>query len=305
MKLQLLILLISSTFTLVNAQNSYINLYEGAIPNAKPSENLEKTTPRPGKTQFTTDISVPTIARFDPADNVKNGTTVIIYPGGGYSGTADEHEGTQVAQKLNQMGITAFVVRYRMPSSRTMIDPSIGSLQDAQQAIRYVRQNADKWKLDKNRIGIMGFSAGGHLAATVGTHFQTKADPSVNDTFSVRPDFMILAYPVISFKTELTHMGSRNNLLGKEPSVEKIHAFSNEEHVTLETPPTFIVHAGDDGAVKVDNSLEFYKACIKNNVSVEMHLYPKGGHGFGMNNKTTTDKWMDRLANWFVSQKIL
>ncbi len=305
MKFLLTILLISTTFTAVNAQNNYVKLYEGTIPNSKPSQNLEKTSINAWKVQFTTDISVPTIARFDPPEKIKNGSVFIVCPGGGYMVTADEHEGVQVSKKLNEMGVTAFVLRYRMPSSRTMVDESIGALQDAQQAIRLVRQNAAKWKLNPNRIGIMGFSAGGHLASTAGTHFQAKADPSVNDTFSVRPDFLMLIYPVISFKNELTHMGSRDKLIGQNPSFEKIYAFSNEEQVTSETPPTFLVHAGDDDAVNVGNSVEFYKSCIKNKVPVEMHLYPKGGHGFGMDNKTTSDKWMDRLGNWLESQGLV
>jgi acetyl esterase/lipase len=292
----------------IHAQNNYLKIYEGAIPNSKPAENIQKTEINEWKVQFTTNVSEPTMARFDPPASTKNGTSVIICPGGGYGGVADEHEGTAVAKKLNEWGITAFVLRYRMPSTRTMIDPSVGPLQDAQQAIRIVRQNAAKWKLNPNRIGIMGFSAGGHLASTVGTHFQTKADPlpsgqagSVQDTFSVRPDFMVLGYPVISLKTELTHSGSRVNLIGENPDFPKIYAFSNEEQVTAETPPTFLVHSADDGAVNVENSINFYKACLKNKVVVEMHLYPKGGHGYGMDNPTTKDKWMDRLQNWIDS----
>ena len=308
MRLLLNALLIMGFLAETNAQDNYVKIYEGAIPNSKPAENIQKTEINQWKVQFTSNISEPTMARFDPPANIKNGTSVVICPGGGYGGVADDHEGTAVAKKLNEWGITAFVLRYRMPSSRTMIDPSVGPLQDAQQAILIVRQNAAKWQLNPNRIGIMGFSAGGHLASTVGTHFQTKADPSpkesngtVQDTFSVRPDFMVLGYPVISFKNELTHGGSRTNLIGENPDFPKIYAFSNEEQVTTETPPTFLVHSADDDAVNVENSINFYKACVKNKVNVEMHLYPKGGHGYGMDNPTTKDKWMDRLQNWIDS----
>jgi dipeptidyl aminopeptidase/acylaminoacyl peptidase len=144
----------------------------------------------------------------------------------------------------------------------------------------------------------MGFSAGGHLAATAATHFDFKADASDTDTTSVRPDFAILLYPVISFDSAITHKGSKDNLIGANASASKMIFFSNELQVTKNTPPTFLIHAADDGAVPVENSLRFYQACIKNKVPVEMHLYPKGGHGFGMNNKTTDDNWLERLHNW-------
>ena len=148
--------------------------------------------------------------------------------------------------------------------------------------------------------GIMGFSAGGHLAATAATHFTFRADKANNDTASVRPDFAILIYPVISFDTSFAHIGSRNKLIGTSPAADKIAFFSNELHVSAGTPPTFLVHAGDDKTVPVENSIRFYQACIKNKVPVEMHLYPKGGHGFGLNNTTTTDNWMERLKNWLM-----
>jgi acetyl esterase/lipase len=146
----------------------------------------------------------------------------------------------------------------------------------------------------------MGFSAGGHLASTAATHFKFMADAENKDTTSVRPDFTILIYPVISMDSNITHKGSRNNLIGKNPSQQMTNFFSNELQVDMETPPSFLVHAGDDGAVPVENSLRYYKACIKNKIAAELHLYPKGGHGFGMNNKTTDDNWMERLKNWIA-----
>lgn len=284
----------------MKAQNETFNLYEGAISNAKKADNIEKTRTQWG-IQFTDNISIPTMTRFNPADSLKNGTAVIICPGGGYVGVADDHEGVQVAKAFNKIGVTAFVLKYRNPSLRTMVDESIGPLQDAQQAIRIVRQNAEEWKLNANRIGILGFSAGGHLAATATTHFQAKADPSVSDTISVRPDFSMLLYPVISFKDELTHLDSRTNLIGQNPSFEKIYAFSNEDQITSQTPPVFLVHAADDDVVKVENSLVFYQNCLKNKVPAELHVYPKGGHGFGLVNKTTKDLWMERAENWLDS----
>jgi acetyl esterase/lipase len=296
-----LFLLFILSFLMVHAQNEPFPLYEGAIPNAKQAENLQKSDPRTPGRGWTEKISIPTMMRFDPADNLKNGTTVVICPGGGYAGVADEHEGTLVAKELNKWGITAFVLRYRMPTERTMIDPSLGPVQDAQQAIRMVRINASKWGLNPNRIGIMGFSAGGHLAATATTRFKMKADSSVTDTTSVRPDFSVLAYPVISMKEDITHGGSRNNLLGVNPSFKKVISFSNEEQITAQTPPVFLVHAADDKAVPVENSLNFYQNCVKKGVPAEMHLYPKGGHGFGMVNPTTKAVWMDNLSIWLDS----
>ena len=275
-------------------------LYDGTIPNSKTADNLERITLTDGVMRIH-DVSIPTLTRFSPTN--PNGKSVIICPGGGYSILASGHEGIDVAKALNALGVTAFVLKYRIPSDRTAIDKSLAPLQDAQQAMRVVRKNAEKWGLKSDKIGILGFSAGGHLAATATTHFIEKADPSVMspltlDTTSVRPDFSILIYPVISFDSTFTHKGSRNNLIGNNPTAERTQKFSNELQITPQTPPIFLVHAGDDGAVPVENSLRFYQNCIKNKVPAEMHLYPKGGHGFGMNNKTTEDKWFERLAVW-------
>jgi acetyl esterase/lipase len=178
-----------------------------------------------------------------------------------------------------------------------MIDKEIGPLQDAQQAILLVRQHAGEWSVKTDRVGIMGFSAGGHLASTAGTHF-TQAVIDNKDNISLRPDFMILLYPVISFSDSIGHRGSRDNLLSQHPSPEKIKEYSNEWQVTARTPPTFLVHAGDDQTVPVANSLHFYEALQHHGVLTEMHIYPHGGHGFGMNNSATKDLWMDRLKNW-------
>jgi acetyl esterase/lipase len=296
MKNQFFTLIFILTTLSANAQSvTEMSLYEGAIPNEKTAENLEKTTKTDGMVRIQ-DVSKPTLTRFEPAN--PNGKSIIICPGGGYSFLASGHEGVDVAKALNDLGVTAFILKYRLPSDRTAIDKSLAPLQDAQQAIRMVRKNAEKWALNANKIGIMGFSAGGHLAATATTHFAEKADPSVSDTISVRPDFSMLIYPVISFDTTITHKGSRNNLIGTNPTAEMTQKFSNELQITPQTPPTFLVHAGNDATVPIENSIRFYQNCIKNKVPAEMHLYPKGKHGFGMNNKTTEDKWMERLATW-------
>lgn len=269
-------------------------LYAAAIPNAIAAPDKENST--------ITDIlriakvSKPTMTMYKP--DKPNGKAVIICPGGGYGILAWEKEGTKVAELFNSWGITAFVLKYRLPDDTTMIDKSSAPLQDAQQAIRLVRSNAVKWNINPKSIGIMGFSAGGHLASTAATHFSYNADPTTTDTTSVRPDFAILLYPVVSFDNAITHKGSKNNLIGPNPTAEKVALYSNELQVTASTPPSFLVHAGDDGAVPVENSVRYYLACIKNKVPVEMHLYPKGGHGFGLNNATTTDIWMDRMHNW-------
>lgn len=271
-------------------------LYPGKIPNSKPAENLEKTEVNQWGVSFTTATSIPTITPYIP--DQPNGKAVIICPGGGYFGTAGDHEGKQVAKALNAAGITAFVLKYRIPEDRYCIDKSLAPLQDAQQAIRLVRKNAAAWNIRPDRIGILGFSAGGHLAATAATHFTASADPSERDTTSVRPDFAVLIYPVISFSDSIGHLGSRTALLGEHPGKEQIRFFSNELQVTPQTPPTFLVHAEDDTVVPVSNSTTFYRACLQNKVPVEMHLYPKGGHGFGLNNPTAGEQWINLLTGW-------
>jgi acetyl esterase/lipase len=178
-----------------------------------------------------------------------------------------------------------------------MVDRSIGALQDAQQAIKTVRERAAEWHLDPTRIGIMGFSAGGHLASTAGTHFATAVIPNPNHT-SLRPDFMLLIYPVISCQDNIAHKGSCEQILGKHPTQAQIDYFSNELQVTDKTPPAFLVHASDDSGVPPDNSIVFYQALLKHHVPAELHLYEKGGHGFGLFVKDPGELWMERCRNW-------
>ena len=233
-----------------------------------------------------------------PAAGTANGTAVIICPGGGYARLSIDSEGYDVAKRLNEMGVTAFVLKYRLPNDQSQPDKSIAPLLDAQQALRLVRQQAAKYSLNPERIGMMGFSAGGHLAATAGTHFARPVGSNPGSA-SVRPAFLVLLYPVISFSDSLRNAGSCDNLLGKNPTADQVRLYSNELQVSAQTPPTFLVHAQDDKSVPVNNSIVFYQACLRHGVAAEMHLYPKGGHGFGMNNKTTSDLWTDRLRNWF------
>ncbi len=279
----------------VNKLPQELPLYKDAVPNSKQTANKENSTFKDNVTRIAK-VSVPTITIFKPVKS--NGKAVIICPGGGYSILAFDKEGTKVAEEMNRWGVTCFVLKYRLPDDSANIDKSLAPLQDAQQAIRFIRSNAKELGVNKNQIGIMGFSAGGHVASTAATHFNFKADAANNDTTSVRPDFAVLVYPVISFDSTITHKGSRNNLIGSRPAKEATDFFSNELQVTTTTPPSFLVHASDDGGVPVENSVRYYQACVKNKVPVEMHLYPKGGHGFGMVNKTTDDNWLERLKNW-------
>ena len=281
--------------TLAKAQTE-IPLYEGAVPNSKSTPNQEYRDTIGNGILIVHKITHPTLTIFDAPKGKANGTAVVICPGGGYTIVAIGHEGSDLAKRFNEMGVTAFVLKYRIPDDSTMNDRTIGPLQDAQRAVQYVRQHAKQFKIDKKRIGIVGFSAGGHLASTVGTHFNKPV--IANRKTSLRPDFMILVYPVISFTDSLMHQGSRDNLLGKNLSADRVDYYSNELQVNKKTPPTFLVHAKDDDAVKVENSIRFYEALQKQGVAAEIFLYEKGGHGFGMNNPTSQVKWMDLVENW-------
>lgn len=295
---KILFLLIPIFLMHMSKAQQVMPLYDSAIPNCRPTTDREKVDSgrRPDYYSLSF-VSRPTLAIFLPPKGKANGTGVVICPGGSYAHLAMAHEGIEVAKKLNEMGVAAFVLKYRLPSDETMINKEIGPLQDAQRAIQLVRQHAGDWGVKTDRVGIMGFSAGGHLASTAGTHF-TNAVIDNKDNISLRPDFMILLYPVISFSDSIGHRGSRDNLLGLHPSPEKIKEYSGEEQVTARTPPVFLVHAGDDHTVPVANSLHFYEALQHQDVPAEMHIYPRGGHGFGMNNSATKDQWMDRLKNW-------
>lgn len=295
-RIAILLLLISNS---IFAQSvTEMPLYpDGIVPNSKESIVKERKIILDNGGIRIASVIAPTLTKFTPAN--PNGVSIIVCPGGSYARLSIDLEGSDVAKLLNESGITVFVLKYRLPNDSIMIDKTIGPLQDVQQAIRMVRKQASGWGLNPSKIGIMGFSAGGHLASTAATHFTMIADASMlNDTTSLRPDFAILVYPVISFDDSIAHKGSRTNLIGKDPSPDLVKLFSNELQVTKNTPPVFLVHAADDATVPVENSIRFYMACVKNKVPVEMHLYPKGGHGFGTNNKTTSDKWIDRLINW-------
>ena len=271
-------------------------LYSGAVPDSKPSQVREVS--EEGGNQIS-NVVQPTLTVFMPDRAKANGTSVIICPGGGYARLSMSHEGYEVARHLNEMGVAAFVLKYRLPNDQSQPDKSMAPLLDAQQALRMVRQLAPKYNLNPERIGMMGFSAGGHLAATAGTHFAQPVGPNPGPA-SVRPAFLVLLYPVISFSDSLMHKGSRDNLLGATPTADHLRLYSNELQVSAQTPPTFLVHAEDDNVVPVQNSLVFYQALAHHHVPSELIIYPKGGHGFGLTNATTPDKWTDRLRDWMA-----
>ena len=239
-----------------------------------------------------------------------NGCAVVVCPGGGYGFLADDHEGKQVAEWLNTLGVTAFVLKYRIVTKDRPGPLHPAPLTDAQRALKLVRLKAKDYGIDPNRVGIMGFSAGGHLASTAATHFDLGlGNGNAIDNMSSRPDFAILAYPVISFDDAVTHKGSRNNLIGANADAKLIEHYSNEKQVTKATPPVFIFHTSADTAVVPENATRFYVACKKAGVPVEMHIYEKGRHGVGLGTdpkwtggEKSVATWPDRLADWMKAR---
>ncbi|SMC71105.1 Acetyl esterase/lipase [Pedobacter nyackensis] len=278
-------------------------LYPGSIPGAKPTpaDYQENTIMREGRGPGITKVSVPTLKVYQPAKDKANGTSVIICPGGGYSGLAIGHEGYDVAERFVSIGVTAFVLKYRLPSDAIMEDRALGPLQDVQQAMYMVRKDAAKWGVDPLKIGIIGFSAGGHLASSLTVHYKDVKIEN-KEWLSLRPDFSILLYPVVSF-TESAHAGSVRNLAGDNETLKDY--FSNDKHVNEETPPVFMVHANDDRSVPVQNSILFNQALVKAKVKSELHIYQAGGHGFGLKNNTTKEDWFKTLENWMKENKFL
>lgn len=273
---------------LSNAQE-IIPLYATVVPNSKASDVQESGA----ASGVLKGITKPTLEYFKPAPGKASGAAVIIIPGGGYGVVVYQGEGINIAKAMAEKGVAAFALKYRLPSDAIMPDKKIGPLQDAQQAIKLVRENAAKWGIDASKIGIMGFSAGGHLASTAATHFEKAYIDNAGNT-SLRPDFQILVYPVISMRDSLTHGGSHDNLLGKNPSRTDVELFSNELQVRANTPPTYLTHAADDKLVDVDNSIVYFETLRRQKVPVEMHIYPKGDHGFIFRHPG----WMDPLFEW-------
>jgi acetyl esterase/lipase len=275
------------------AQEEPIPLYPDGVPNSKKAPDAYREKQEGYSISLVTD---PTITPYFPEKGKANGTAVIVFPGGGYINLTVTYEGADIAREFNKIGVTAFVVKYRLPSDAIMVDKAIGPLQDAQRAIQIVREKATEWGIQPNKIGVIGFSAGGHLASTLATHFHKAVIPN-NEHTSLRPDFAMLIYPVITFGP-FAHLGSRETLIGKNPSQELIDLYSSEKQITADTPPCFLIHAQDDNTVPVQNSILFYDALVNNKVKAEMHLFEEGGHGFGMVNPKSKNLWFDWAANW-------
>ena len=247
---------------------------------------------------------IPELQIYLPEADKATGAGIVVCPGGGYGALAMDHEGHQVAKWLNTIGVAGFVLKYRLGQRYKHPAP----LQDAQRAIRYVRAHAKEWKIDPDRVGIMGFSAGGHLASTAATHFDAgdanSEDPI--DRQSSRPSFAVLCYPVISFTEPFGHTGSKRNLLGPDPDPDLVENLSNEKQVTPQTPPTFLFHTGADTGVPVENSLAFYQALRKAKVPAELHVYQDGPHGVGLApGRPGLSTWKDRLADWLKNSGFL
>lgn len=298
-----ILLIVLMSFLSVSGQNKTIFLWEKDqlnIPEGFPEEKHD-----------TTDIirisrvSNPSMDVYFPSIKNRKDCAIVICPGGGYRILAWNWEGSDFAKKLNSKGITAIVLKYRLPYA---VDGKIDDtmpMRDALRAIQIVRTNAEEWGLSEDKIGLMGFSAGGHVASSAGVHFGDQSFlAGINESdVSVRPDFLGLIYPVISFDESFSHVGSRTALLGDSPSSEKTEYYSNEKHVNADTPPTFLMHASDDKGVPVENSLRFYQALVDHKISAEMHIYPTGGHGFGLGLKNPhLSGWSDLLADWILDQ---
>jgi len=267
-----------------------IKLWEGNPPTDSGITEQETYDKSSG---WTENVSVPTLTIFSPTNN-NNGMAVVICPGGGYAGLAFDHEGTEFAQWLNTFGITGVVLKYRMPNGHKEVP-----LEDAQQAIRYIRENSKVLGVDVNKVGIAGFSAGGHLAATASTHYSMKGT-------NIRPDFSILFYPVITMETA-THGGSRLKLLGENPDVSVTHFYSNEKQVNKDTPPAILLLSDDDNAVPPINSISYYNALKNYNIPATMYIFPNGGHGWGMRKDFTYhNQMLELLRMWLedIQQKL-
>src|ERR1017187_1694499 len=298
MKLFAALILICIFIVKIKAQPLILNVWNGKIPGSIESSRFKEDTVRieNGKIRISNVIN-PTITIYFPEKKESNGTAVIICPGGGYGRLSVDNEGYDIVGWLNQNGITGILLKYRLPNDTIMKDKTIGPLQDLQEAVRIVRRRASEWKIDPDKIGVIGFSAGGHLASTLSTRFNEKVYSS--DTTSARPDFAILGYPVITMSELNTHTGSRRNLLGKSPDPTLVDYFSNELHVLKNTPPTFIFQAEDDKTVPVQNSINYYTALKDKGVAAELHIYPNGGHGFGLaKNGGTESTWPESCVKW-------
>ena len=289
--------------TVLLAQKEF-SIYEGPVPNALPCNKEEVVSKNATGKIVIANVTSPTVMVFNPVKQDANKTAIIVCPGGGYARLASGHEGNEVAEAFNKIGVTVFVLKYRLPFDSCMTNKEIVPLQDLQQTIKLVRDRAAGFDINPAMLGVIGFSAGGHLVSTGITKFSESYIENTSNT-SLRPDFAILGYPVISMDSAICHKGSRDNLLGKKAAAAKLNLFSSDMQVTAQTPPTFLVHASDDKSVPVENSIRFYQALIKNKVNAELHIYQNGGHGFGLHNATTSDAWFERATTWMRVNKFI
>nr|WP_297784020.1 alpha/beta hydrolase [uncultured Allomuricauda sp.] len=279
----------------MSAQHTIMPLWPNTIPNQKVTSEEEVVEYTEDGIIWITNVQKPTLEVYLPAKKNSTGQAVVIFPGGGYYGLAYDWEGTDIAKALTAKGIAGIVVKYRLPWSKSITkDKNVVPLQDAQRAIRLVKANAEEWHIAEDKVGIMGFSAGGHLASSLGTHYDDKVYERQDsaDDISARPNFMALIYPVITLGVPSTHTGSRVSLVGENPTDDAVDYLSNEKHVDAETPPTFLLHAMDDDVVPVENTTLFFNALRAHNIPTTMHVYPTGGHGFSL---ALTD---EKLKNW-------
>lgn len=291
----LFFMLVTQTIYSQDVVKLWPNGTPGVVVSPKPEETFEGRRVRY--------VSEPTLTVYLPTKEVNKGVAVIICPGGGYGIEAMDHEGYEVAEFLQGQGIAGIVLKYRLPYGHSELP-----LQDAQQAMRLVRSYSGAWAIDPGKVGIAGFSAGGHLASTLSTHFDTGNKDAINsiDKLSCRPDFSILLYPVITFKEEWGHMGSRENLIGKTKDWKIIQKFCNELQVTSQTPPAFIALADDDTGVKPRNSIEYYLALKREGIPAELHVFKEGGHGFGMNKTGKAhDQWPLMVVEWMKAMQYI
>jgi acetyl esterase/lipase len=280
---------LAMTYTAFAADPNVVLLWPNGAPDALGDKDSDK----------------PNLTVYMPPDEQANGTAMIVCPGGGYGHLSMDKEGKVVAQWLNSLGVTAFVLDYRH-AGKGYHHPA--PLEDITRAVRLVRTNAATWKIDPSRIGVMGFSAGGHLASTIGTHFD-RGNPQAEDPIdraSCRPDFLVLCYAVITMKSDYTHGSSRKNLLGDNPDPDLVQNLSNETQVTSDTPPTFLFCTDADTTVPAENSVQFYLALRKAKVQAELHIYQQGAHGVGLApNDAVLSTWKDRLADWLKTRGLL
>jgi acetyl esterase/lipase len=275
-------------------------LYEGEIPNSRPGPDREKHVEWRGM-DLITHVSHPTYTVYLPPPSRASKAAVLVFPGGGYQFLSWDMEGQWIAAALQDRGIAAILVKYRTPNDEAILDKKIAPLQDAQRALIEVRRRAGEWGIDPQKVGAMGFSAGGHLAATLGTLFGTALVPNP-DQVSLRPDFLILVYPVISFTQGRVHPDMRKALIGTEPAASTVRRFSGAQQVTEQTPPTLLLAASNDTAVNVDHSIEFYQALRKRNIPAQLVLFDRGEHGFF---ELTREEWMSPMWDWLGRQDYL